>query len=75
MLEGVLQAFLRARGIRPSPDLAPYLVRRIDRSVAAARDVVERLHEASGQHHRPVTRALAREILDDVTENLDLFDV
>jgi hypothetical protein len=37
--------------------------------------VVERLHEASGQDHRPVTRALAREILDDVTENLDLFDV
>jgi chromosomal replication initiation ATPase DnaA len=75
VLEGVLEAVLRARGIRPSPDLAPYLVRRIDRSVAAARDVVERLHEASGQDHRPVTRALAREILDDVTENLDLFDV
>jgi chromosomal replication initiation ATPase DnaA len=75
VLEGVLEAFLRARGIRPSPDLAPYLVRRIDRSVASARDVVERLHEASGQDHRPVTRALAREILDDVTENLDLFDV
>jgi chromosomal replication initiation ATPase DnaA len=75
VLEGVLADFLRARGIRPSPDLASYLVRRIDRSVAAARDVVERLHEASGREHRPVTRALAREILDDVSENLDLFDV
>ena len=74
VLEGVLEAFLRARGIRPSPDLAPYLVRRIDRSVAAARDVVEQLHEASARDHRPVTRALAREILGDVTENLDLFD-
>ncbi len=65
---------LRARGIRPSPDLAPYLVLRIDRSVTAARDVVERLHEASARGHRPVTRALAREILEDETENLDLFD-
>ena len=73
VLERVLEDFLRARGIRPSPDLAPYLVRRIDRSVAAARDVVERLHEAAGKDHRPVTRALAREILGDETENLDLF--
>lgn len=74
ILLGVIDAFFRARGIRPSPDLAPYLVRRIDRSVTAARDVVERLHEASGLGHRPVTRALAREVLDDDTENLDLFD-
>lgn len=74
ILMGVLEAFLRARGIRPSADLAPYLVRRIDRSVTAARDVVERLHEASALGHRPVTRALAREILEDETENLDLFD-
>lgn len=74
ILLGVLEDFLRARGIRPSPDLAPYLVLRIDRSVTAARDVVERLHEASARGHRPVTRALAREILEDETENLDLFD-
>ncbi|MFM1960504.1 MAG: hypothetical protein RL588_2021 [Pseudomonadota bacterium] len=74
VLTRVIEDFLRARGIRPSADLAPYLVRRIDRSVAAARDVVERLHEASGPDHRPVSRALAREILGDETENLDLFD-
>ncbi|WP_333807461.1 chromosomal replication initiator DnaA [Phenylobacterium sp.] len=74
ILLGVLEDFLRARGIRPAPDLAPYLVLRIDRSVTAARDVVERLHEASARAHRPVTRALAREILEDETENLDLFD-
>ena len=75
VLAQVIADFLRARGIRPSADLAPYLVRRIDRSVSAARDVVERLHEASGPDHRPVSRALAREILGDETENLDLFDV
>jgi chromosomal replication initiation ATPase DnaA len=74
ILMSVLEDFLRARGIRPPPDLAPYLVRRIDRSVTAARDIVERLHEASAGGHRPVTRALARELLSDDTENLDLFD-
>ena len=74
ILLGVLEDFLRARGIRPAADLAPYLVRRIDRSVTAARDVVERLHEASARGHRPVTRALAREILGDEAENLDLFE-
>ncbi|MFM8755311.1 MAG: chromosomal replication initiator DnaA [Phenylobacterium sp.] len=74
ILLGVIEAFLRARGIRPPADLAPYLVRRIDRSVPAARDMVERLHEASGGDLRPVTRALARELLDDPAENLDLFE-
>lgn len=73
-LERVIEDFLRARGVRPSPDLAPFLVRRIDRSVAAARDVVERLHEAAGRDHRPVSRVLARELLGDDAENLDLFD-
>ena len=74
ILLGVIEAFLRARGIRPPADLAPYLVRRIDRSVPAARDMVERLHEASAGDLRPVTRALARELLDDTAENLDLFE-
>ncbi|MFM8821326.1 MAG: chromosomal replication initiator DnaA [Phenylobacterium sp.] len=74
ILTGVLESFLRARGIRPPPDLAPYLIRRIDRSAPAARDMVERLHEASARDLRPVTRALARELLDDAAENLDLFE-
>jgi hypothetical protein len=62
-------------GTHLTSSLATLLAGAADSAGAAARDVGERLHEASGQHHRPVTRALAREILDDVTENLDLFDV
>lgn len=74
ILTGVLEAFLRARGIRPPADLAPYLLRRMDRSAPAARDLVERLHEASARDLRPVSRALARELLEDAAENLDLFE-
>lgn len=74
VLEGVIEDFLRARGIRPPPDLAPYLVRRIDRSVAAARDIVEQLHELAGRDHRPVSRLLARELLEGQAFTPDLFE-
>jgi len=72
VLEGVLRKLFKERGIRPSREVYPYLLRRIPRSVAAARDVVARLDEAA--ESRPVSRALAREILEDDAENIDLFD-
>jgi chromosomal replication initiation ATPase DnaA len=64
VLWAVLDRFFRQTSIRPSPDLLEYLVRRIERSVPGARAVVARLDEAAGPEHRPVTRALAREILE-----------
>ena len=51
-----------------------FLVRRIERSPVAARDVVARLDEAAGPEHRPVTRALARQILETETDSGDLLD-
>ena len=71
VLEGVLRKLFRERNIRPPDDLLPYLLRRIERSVPHAREVVERLDEEASALNRPVTRALAREILDDTG---DLFD-
>ena len=68
VLSGVLMKLFRERNIRPPDDLLPYLVRRIERSVPQARAVVERLDEEASAGHRPVTRALAREILDDSGE-------
>ena len=71
VLGGVLAKLFRERNIRPPEDLLPYLLRRIERSVPQAREIVRRLDEEASALHRPVTRALAREILEDTG---DLFD-
>ena len=71
VLTGVLVKLFRERNIRPPEDLLPYLLRRIERSVPKAREMVERLDDEASALHRPVTRALAREILEDTA---DLFD-
>jgi chromosomal replication initiation ATPase DnaA len=70
VLSAMLEARFAERGIRPQKDVVPYLVRRIDRSAAAAADVVERLDAL----HRPVTRALAREVLDGAVASGVLFE-
>ena len=73
ILEGVLRKFFRDRNIRPLNDVFPYLVRRMERSVPVALALVERLDEASDAEHRPVSRALARQILEEGAETADLF--
>jgi chromosomal replication initiation ATPase DnaA len=45
-------------------DLVRWLVVRIERSLAAARDVVAALDAASLARRRPVTIPLAREVID-----------
>lgn len=69
VLAAMLEARFAERGIRPAPDVVPYLLRRIDRSAAAAAAVVEALDAL----HRPVTRSLAREALDGLDQP-DLLD-
>jgi chromosomal replication initiation ATPase DnaA len=71
VLLGVMNKLFRERHIRPPEDVLLYLIRRIERSVPAARAVVARLDEAAMAEQRPVSRALAREILEDTG---DLFD-
>ena len=73
ILLGVLRKFFRERNIRPADDVFAYLVRRMERSVPVALDLVERLDEASGAEHRPVSRALAREVLEEGPETGNLF--
>jgi hypothetical protein len=70
VLSAMLEARFAERGIRPQKDVVPYLVRRIDRSAAAAADVVERLDAL----HRPVTRALAREVVEGTEASGELFE-
>lgn len=73
VLEGVLRKFFKARSIRPPKEVFPYLLRRMERSIPAAREIVKRLDEAADDEQRPISRALARQILEGDTENLDLF--
>ncbi len=73
VLEGVLKKFFRERNIRPLNDVFPYLVRRMERSVPVALALVEKLDEAADAEHRPVSRALARQILEEGGETGDLF--
>lgn len=63
VLTELVKKFFRARHIRPSEELLTFLVWRIERSVPAAREIVARLDERAAIEHRPVNRALAREIL------------
>jgi chromosomal replication initiation ATPase DnaA len=74
VLEGVLRKFFKERSIRPPRDIFPYLLRRMERSVPAARDIVKRLDEVADEEQRPISRALARQIMDGDTDNLDLFE-
>jgi chromosomal replication initiation ATPase DnaA len=60
VLAAILRARFAERSIVPGDDVIDYLVRRIDRSAAAAALVVEKLDA----QHRPVTRPLARQVLD-----------
>lgn len=62
VLAAILRARFAERSITPTDEVIDYLVRRIDRSAAAVEEVVARLDE----QHRPVTRALARQVLEAV---------
>jgi len=74
VLEGVLRKFFKERSIRPPKEVFPYLLRRMERSIPAAWDIVKRLDEAADDAQRPISRALAREIFEGDTDNLDLFE-
>jgi len=64
VLTGVLRNLFRERNIKASDELLAYLVRRIDRSVPEAQRTVARLDEAADLEGRPVTRSLAKQVLD-----------
>ncbi|MDB5481672.1 MAG: DnaA-related protein [Caulobacteraceae bacterium] len=74
VLEGLLTRFFRDRHIRPEPELLPYLLRRMERSATAAQVLVNRLDEAADTSGRPITRALAREVLGADDRSDDLFE-
>jgi chromosomal replication initiation ATPase DnaA len=65
VLTGALTKFFQERRIRPSEELLAYLVRRIERSIPKALEIVAKLDETASAYGRPVSRALARQVLED----------
>lgn len=71
VLEGVLRKLFRDRSIRPPAEIFPYLLRRMSRSIPEAEEVVRRMdEEADG----PISRLVARTVLEEESQNLDLFE-
>lgn len=64
LLAAVLVKLFSDRQIAVAPALVAFLVPRIDRSFAAARDIVDRLDRAALAEGRPVGRTLAARLLD-----------
>jgi chromosomal replication initiation ATPase DnaA len=73
ILLGVVRKLFRERNIRPTDDTYPYLLRRMERSVSEARRLVKQLDEAADSLQRPVSRALARDVLEAGEPTMDLF--
>lgn len=67
VMAAILRARFAERSIAPSDEVIDYLVRRLDRSADTAARAVERLDAL----HRPVTRVLAREVLDALAQEQD----
>ncbi|CAL1691935.1 hypothetical protein MMB232_02090 [Brevundimonas subvibrioides] len=66
VMSAILAAQFAERSITPGDGVIDYLVLRIDRSAEAAAGIVARLDD----EHRPITRALARQVLE---ASADLF--
>jgi len=69
VLEGVLRRLFRERSMTPPPEVYPYLVRRMARSIPEAREVVRKMDEAADG---AISRLIARAVLEAETQNLDL---
>ncbi len=64
LLAAVLVKHFSDRQIAVAPDLIPWLLARMDRAFAAARALVAAIDARALADGRPVTRAVARQVLD-----------
>ena len=65
LLSALLMKLFADRQISPKPPLVKYLATRIERSFAAAADIVARLDDAALAQGRKINEALARDLLDN----------
>ena len=66
LLQAVLFKLFSDRQLTPNIETIAYLTRHMDRSFAAAQSIVEKLDSVALARRRPITRALAREVLRDL---------
>ncbi len=70
-LAGLLLKHFSDRQIEVAPDVISYLVARIERSMAAAQTVAERLDRLALAEHKKVTRAFAAKVLKELNAGID----
>ncbi len=66
LLTAVLAKLFADRQLAVPANLIPYLIKRMDRSIATARAMVAGLDERALSQRRPITRALAAELLESL---------
>ena len=71
LMIAVLEALFREKHIKAAPELYAFLLRRMERSVTAARTIVALLDEAAAEQGRPVNRGLAREVLEETADRFE----
>jgi len=65
LLALILQKLFRDRGVTVGADVIEYLIRRMDRSFAAAERIVMRLDGLALAHRRTITRRLAADLFEE----------
>lgn len=71
LLTRIMEKQLADRGAPVRPGVIDYLLPRMERSVAAVRLLAERMDKLALVKKTPITRAVAREVLDSWTETGD----
>lgn len=75
LLAGVITKLFADRQIEVEPHVVHYLARRIERSLATAMRVVERLDHMALEQKARITRALAAEAVSSMDEGQGEFDI
>ena len=66
LLEAVLVKLILDRQLRVEPDVIKYILRRIHRSLGAARDLIGVLDEAALAQKRTISVPLVRSVLEEM---------
>ena len=66
LLAAILAKLFHDRQVQVGADVVAYLVSRIERSFATARDIVARLDETALRAKRPITVPLVRRVIEDL---------
>jgi chromosomal replication initiation ATPase DnaA len=75
LLAAVITKLFADRQVDVEPHVVQFLVRRIERSLSTAIDVVDRLDRAALEHKGPITRALAAQTVNAMDRGQAALDI